>query len=152
MDLRLVIPASHSTISDEDVEDVNALLKHLSKHAPVVSREDILDVIEESRLMVVRDFDVPRGGTHRIVAMATLVPRRQLMGCFGFVEDVATHPDYERRGIGTWLNRKLIEEAKRLGMRHVDLTSGPDREAANHLYRKLGYERRDTNVYRKKLE
>jgi ribosomal protein S18 acetylase RimI-like enzyme len=30
----------------------------------------------------------------------------------------------------------------------VDLTSRPKREAANHMYRKLGFVERDTNVYR----
>lgn len=30
----------------------------------------------------------------------------------------------------------------------VDLTSRPSREAANRLYRKTGFELRETNVYR----
>jgi len=30
----------------------------------------------------------------------------------------------------------------------VELTSRPSREAANRLYQRLGFERRDTNVYR----
>jgi ribosomal protein S18 acetylase RimI-like enzyme len=34
----------------------------------------------------------------------------------------------------------------------VDLTSRPSREAANHLYQKLGFEIRNTNVYRIMLE
>ena len=43
-------------------------------------------------------------------------------------------------------------EAQRLGLRHVDLTSRPAREAANALYQSLGYERRETNVYRLRLQ
>ena len=151
MDLRRAILTSHSAISDEDVEDVNALLAHLSKHAPRVSRENILKVIEESRLLVVRDVRAPRGGSYRIVAMATLHPKRLLTGYSGLVEDVATHPDYEGRGISTRVNTRLIEEAKRLGMEHLDLTSSPDRKRANRLYRKLGYKPCRTNSYRKKL-
>ncbi|MGH9297111.1 MAG: GNAT family N-acetyltransferase, partial [Acidimicrobiales bacterium] len=34
------------------------------------------------------------------------------------------------------------------GSRNVDLTSRPSREAANKLYLKLGFEPRETNVYR----
>jgi ribosomal protein S18 acetylase RimI-like enzyme len=34
------------------------------------------------------------------------------------------------------------------GARSVDLTSRPSRQAANHVYQKLGFKRRDTNIYR----
>jgi ribosomal protein S18 acetylase RimI-like enzyme len=37
------------------------------------------------------------------------------------------------------------------GARTVDLTSRPDREAANRLYLRLGFEQRHTNVYRYQL-
>ncbi|MBI2036875.1 MAG: GNAT family N-acetyltransferase [Candidatus Liptonbacteria bacterium] len=140
-----------STISEDDVQDINVLLGHLSGNAPRVSLADLLEVAARNHLFLISDLDAPRGDGYRIVAMATLVPKRQLMGHFGFVEDVVTHPDYERRGISTWLNQQIVEHARRIGMRHLDLTSNPEREAANRLYQKLGYERRDTNVYRKKL-
>ena len=42
----------------------------------------------------------------------------------------------------------MVERARELGAKTVDLTSRPSREAANHLYRKAGFEVRDTNVYR----
>jgi len=74
------------------------------------------------------------------------------MGRSGYVHDVVVDEAYRGKGIAERLNRRLIEEAQRLGMRHIDLTSGPEREAANRLYLKLGYERRATNVYRKKLD
>jgi ribosomal protein S18 acetylase RimI-like enzyme len=34
----------------------------------------------------------------------------------------------------------------------VDLTSRPSREAANRLYQRIGFERRETNVYRYNLK
>jgi ribosomal protein S18 acetylase RimI-like enzyme len=34
----------------------------------------------------------------------------------------------------------------------VDLTSRPSREAANRLYQRLGFEQRETNVYRFSLD
>jgi ribosomal protein S18 acetylase RimI-like enzyme len=42
--------------------------------------------------------------------------------------------------------------AKEAGAKTVDLTSRPSREAANRLYQRVGFERRDTNVYRYRLE
>ncbi|MET0727269.1 MAG: GNAT family N-acetyltransferase, partial [Acidimicrobiales bacterium] len=46
----------------------------------------------------------------------------------------------------------MIGRARDLGSATVDLTSRPSREAANHLYRKVGFETRETNVYRLTLE
>ena len=152
MNLRRDIMATHSDLGREDARDVSALLKQLSAGAPEVMREDISEVALGARLMVVRDLDAPRGDGYRIVAMATLVIQRTLMGRSGYVHDVVVDEAYRGKGIAERLNRRLIEEAQRLGMRHIDLTSGPEREAANRLYLKLGYERRGANVYRKKLD
>ena len=42
----------------------------------------------------------------------------------------------------------IFKNAAERGARSVDLTSRPSREAANRLYRRLGFEPRETNVYR----
>jgi ribosomal protein S18 acetylase RimI-like enzyme len=44
--------------------------------------------------------------------------------------------------------RALLDLAARKGLRFVDLTSRPSRDAANHLYRSLGFRLRETNCYR----
>jgi len=41
--------------------------------------------------------------------------------------------------------------ARENGAKSVDLTSKPSRIAANKLYRDLGFELRETNVYRYKI-
>ncbi len=46
------------------------------------------------------------------------------------------------------LCREALNRASAAGARTVDLTSRPSREAANRLYRRLGFVERDTNVYR----
>jgi ribosomal protein S18 acetylase RimI-like enzyme len=43
-----------------------------------------------------------------------------------------------------------LNVAKELGAKSADLTSRPSREAANKLYQAIGFERRETNVYRYK--
>jgi ribosomal protein S18 acetylase RimI-like enzyme len=54
--------------------------------------------------------------------------------------------------VGEALNRAALDRARALGARTVDLTSRPSREAANRLYRRIGFEQRETNVYRFELE
>ena len=41
---------------------------------------------------------------------------------------------------------------KQLSVRAMELTSRPSREAANHIYQQLGFERRESNVYRYTLD
>ena len=66
----------------------------------------------------------------------------------GWVEDVIVDEASNNQGIGRLLLDAMVARARELGCKTVDLTSRPSREAANHLYRKAGFEDRDTNVYR----
>ena len=134
-----------------DVRDINALLKHLSPEAPEVRMSDLQNTDALGCLAVARDLDAPRGNGCRIVGMATLTERRQLVGRFGYIDDVVVDEAYLRKGIAEQLNLMLIEMAKNRHLKHLDLTSSPARVAANKLYPKLGYEKRETNVYRKNL-
>jgi ribosomal protein S18 acetylase RimI-like enzyme len=51
-------------------------------------------------------------------------------------------------GVASALVRRALDEAASRGARTVDLTSRPERAAANRLYVRLGFEQRATNVYR----
>ncbi len=73
-------------------------------------------------------------------------------GTRAWIEDVVVDEAARGRGVGEALNRRAIELATAAGARTVDLTSRPSRAAANRLYRRLGFERRDTNVYRLELD
>ena len=89
----------------------------------------------------------------RIVGAATLTLLVTLTdGLVGRVEDVVVSPAARGAGLGRQLMEALHGEARRLGLAHLDLTSRPSREAANGLYASLGYERRETNVYRLRLD
>ena len=49
-----------------------------------------------------------------------------------------------------WLSAAL-RRAEEAGAKSVDLTSRPSREAANRLYQRVGFDTRQTNVYRYKM-
>lgn len=131
----------------KDTRDINALLKQLSPEAPEMHISDIMTTNNLGFLAIARDLD----NVGRIVGMATMIEKRQLTGRFGTIEDVVVDVAYRGQGIAERLNLQLIEEARKRKLVHLDLTSSPARVAANKLYLKLGYEKRETNVYRKKL-
>ena len=64
------------------------------------------------------------------------------------IEEVVVQEAARGRGVGEALMINAIERVRALGAEAVVLTSHPSRLAANRLYQKLGFEIRDTNVYR----
>src|SRR5207245_1485069 len=63
------------------------------------------------------------------------------------IDDVVVDEAARGQGAGEALTREAMRLAAEAGARTVELTSRPEREAANRLYRRLGFERRETNLY-----
>jgi ribosomal protein S18 acetylase RimI-like enzyme len=91
---------------------------------------------------------VARDGGGEIVGSATLVVFRIPDGVRARLESVVVDGARRGQGIGEALCREVIARARARGARKLDLTSTPAREAANRLYRRLGFQQRQTNVYR----
>jgi ribosomal protein S18 acetylase RimI-like enzyme len=67
------------------------------------------------------------------------------------IEDVVVDEAARGRGVGEALVTRCIEVARERGAAIVELQSARSREAANRLYARLGFDLRDSNVYRLKL-
>jgi ribosomal protein S18 acetylase RimI-like enzyme len=67
------------------------------------------------------------------------------------IEDVVVDKSFRGHGIGEALVEEAVKLAQKLGVKKVDLTSSPFRETANRLYKRVGFEKRKTNVYRLNL-
>jgi len=91
---------------------------------------------------------VARDDDGRIVGVATLVIFPIPTAWRAWIEDVIVDQSLNGRGIGSALTLAMVEHSRAAGCKTVDLTSRPKREAANHMYRKLGFVERDTHVYR----
>ena len=91
---------------------------------------------------------VARDDDGTIVGVSTLAVFRIPTALRAWIEDVITDESARGQGVGEALTRAMLEHARDLGCATVDLTSRPDRQAANRLYQRVGFERRETNVYR----
>ena len=87
----------------------------------------------------------------RIVGMTLLCVCETLAGRFGLIEEVVVDEAARGHHIGIELIVTVLEHATSLGLQFVELTSRPSRVAANGLYMSLGFEARETNVYRHRL-
>jgi ribosomal protein S18 acetylase RimI-like enzyme len=135
-------------VTDELVDAFVRLIPQLSRSAPPTSREELGAIAgsESTVLFVARDS---RG---RIAGSLTLAVFRIPTGVRAWIEDVVVDGDARGAGVGEALVAAAIERSRAVGAKTVDLTSRPDREAANRLYVRLGFEPRTTNVYRRTLE
>lgn len=132
-------------LTDELVTAMNDLLPQLSKSAKPLSKDDIRDFLAQDGvyLFVYReDADSP------ILGMLTLATFVIPTGKRAWVEDVVVDEAARGQGTGAALVAAACEFGKKIGARTIDLTSRPTREAANRLYRRCGFQLRETNVYR----
>lgn len=89
------------------------------------------------------------GGDGRILGCASLCVFDSPTGRKASVEDVVVSSDARRQGIGRALMDHIIGYALReLAPIDLHLTSRPERVAANEMYKRMGFEKRVTNVYR----
>ncbi len=83
-----------------------------------------------------------------IVGALTLVMFPIPTGLRAWIEDVVVDETVRGHGVGAALTQEAVRLARADGARTVDLTSRPSREAANRLYERLGFQLRDSKVYR----
>ena len=140
-----------ATVSIAGPDDALALHGALQTLVPQLSRSNPPPSLEAVQAMLAHDATtqfVARDGDGQIVGVATLAAFPIPTAVRAWVEDVIVDEDSTNQGIGRLLLDAMVARARALGAKTVDLTSRPSREAANHLYRKAGFEVRDTNVYR----
>ena|SRR5690606_9163664 len=89
---------------------------------------------------------VDTGGHY--VGMITVGTYLSPTGRKAWIEDVVVTEASRGQGIGEALTKYAIDFARKQGIQALMLTSNPTRVAANRLYQKLGFEQRETNVYR----
>jgi ribosomal protein S18 acetylase RimI-like enzyme len=82
-----------------------------------------------------------------VLGMLTLVLYRVPTGVRGWIHDVVVDQAVRGRGVGEALTTEALRLATEAGAITVELTTRPEREAANRLYQRLGFDRRETNVY-----
>jgi len=129
------------------LESLNRLVPQLSTSAkPLTGKQlDALLRNEAVTLLVATEDDA-------IVGTLTLAIFPLPSGARAWIEDVIVDEGSRGKGVGEALCLRALEIARSRGVTKVDLTSRPSREAANALYQRLGFEIRETNVYRFQLE
>ncbi len=126
------------------VEAFARLVPQLSASSPAPSTEDLEAIVASAASVLLIATD-PTGA---IVGSLTLALFRVPTGVRAWIEDVVVDESARGAGAGEALVMAAVARAEAEGAKSVDLTSRPSREGANRLYLRLGFETRQTNVYR----
>lgn len=134
------------TATAELLDAFHSLIPQLSTSSSPITMAELREIVGDSATVV---FVARDGGV--IVGLLTLAMFRIPTGMRAWIEDVVVDGRARGKGVGEALNRAALATARQRGAKTVDLTSRPSREAANRLYQRIGFVRRDTNVYRYEL-
>jgi ribosomal protein S18 acetylase RimI-like enzyme len=133
-----------TTVSDGLVTAFAGLVPQLSSSAQPPTQDELDAIVSSPATSILLAED----GDGAIIGSLTLVLFRTPTGARAWIEDVVVDESARGQGAGEALVAEAIRLAAEEGVRTVDLTSRPSRDAANALYEKIGFRIRDTNVYR----
>lgn len=136
-------------VDDVLIEAFARLIPQLSSSNPPPNRNALQAIVDSPDVFLLLAKDEDNDGF--VVGSLTLATFRIPTGLRAWIEDVVVDDNIRRSGAGRALTLHALELAKKLGIKTVDLTSRPSREAANAMYVQLGFELRQSNLYRFEL-
>jgi ribosomal protein S18 acetylase RimI-like enzyme len=135
-------------VTEELLDAFRRLIPQLSSSSPPPGAVELSEMFASPTTSIL----VARDDAGTILGTLTLVVFRIPTGVRAWIEDVVVDESARGAGAGAELTEAALERAAVAGARTVELTSRASREAANRLYQRLGFQLRDTNVYRKSLD
>ena len=135
-----------NTYSQEYHEAMQRFLDQLTTNPMTLTEamfRQLLDSDNSHLFFLVKD--------EQIAGMLTVGIYHSPTGGKAWIEDVVVDEAFRGQGLSKLLVAHAIEFTKPMGIPSLMLTSNPKRIAANKLYQAMGFERKETNVYRMKL-
>lgn len=130
-----------------DVLDINILLPQQAAKPRFLTLSELKRIISQDciNMFVAR---ATLGGKKQIVGMASVIFYRVPTGLIAFIEELTVDETFRGNKIGFRLVERLIKEARAKKAKHISTYTNPARLAANAVYQKLGFFRKETNFYR----
>ena len=135
-----------NTYSLEYQEAMQRFLDQLTSHPMTLTEPMFRQLLESANshlFFLMKD--------EQIAGMLTVGIYHSPTGGKAWIEDVVVDETFRGQGLSKLLVAHAIEFVKSKRIPLLMLTSNPKRIAANKLYQAMGFERKETNVYRMKF-
>jgi GNAT superfamily N-acetyltransferase len=121
------------------------LLPQLNPTLPVPTMERLQALMSDPAVTVL----VARDGVE-IIGTATVIVYTTPFWVKARLDEVVVDQSARGKGVGEAIVRAALDVARERGAQVAELQSGrgPARDAANRLYRRMGFQLRDSNLYR----
>lgn len=136
-----------TTVNETVLNAFRKLIPQLSSHCVLPTEKDLKDIVNSNSVQLFIAEE-----NNEILGTMTLVFNKIPTGDKLWIEDVVVDKVARGKGLGKELIQFAIKYAKNKNVKTINLTSSPERVAANKLYQKLGFMLRETNVYRLIIE
>lgn len=133
-------------LSDVHPEEVFSLLRQLTDTPQSFTKKELEEIITNtnSHLFIAKENE-------KLVGMLTVGYYMSPTGKKAWVEDVVVDANHRGNGCAKKLVEHAIGFVKQKQIPLLQLTSNPKRIEANHLYPRIGFEKKETNVYKMKF-
>jgi GNAT superfamily N-acetyltransferase len=122
------------------------LLPQLNAALPVPTMERLRAIVADPAVTLLLAYD-----GDAIVGTATVIVYTTPFWVKARIDDVVVDEAARGKGVGEALVNACLDIARTRGAQVAELQSGVQREAANRLYPRMGFKRRESNLYRLQL-
>jgi len=119
------------------------LLPQLNDRLPVPDMERVRALVADPAVTLLFALD-----GDEIVGTTTVIVYTTPFWIKARLDEVVVDENARGKGVGKALVAAALDVARAKGAQVAELQSGVQREAANQLYPRMGFQRRETNVYR----
>jgi ribosomal protein S18 acetylase RimI-like enzyme len=127
----------------EVLEFLAWLLPQLNPDLPLPTMERLEAMMADPSVTLLFAWD-----QRDIVGTATVIVYTTPFWIKARIEDVVVDKASRGQGAGTALVNACLDIARKKGAQVAELQSRRSREAANHMYQRMGFELRESNLYR----
>jgi ribosomal protein S18 acetylase RimI-like enzyme len=133
-------------VDEELIEAAARLVPQLQSSATAPGHWELEQIVRHSdtTLLIVREG-------HAIVGMLMLAVFRGPTGPRAWIEDLVVDEPARGRGAGTLLTQEALRIAAERGAHTAQLSCQPSRLGPNRVYQRLGFKRREANLYRYRM-
>lgn len=148
MDANDIVVERITKFSSEVAEAIRNLVSQLVSDDRSLTDDEFKEMIEPKQnfLFIAREVS-----TNKIAGVVMISIYRIPDSKKCYLDDIIVDENFRGRGVATILFDKVIATAKENNAEYIMLTSNPKRVAGIKLYEKLGFKKRETNVYRLEL-
>ena len=144
MDITIISPITYVAAH---YEAVCRLMRQLTVRNVVLTEQEYAQMVEapSNRLFLLLCEE-------RVVGMLTVGMYASPTGAKAWIEDVVVEEELRGSGLGRQLMEEALKFCREKEVATVYLTSNPKRVAANSLYQRMGFVRKETNMYKLELK